>query len=113
MIFNYLKSIVLLFWVVQFNNVAAQTGATEISTDTIRVLKSADTTVFYATDQVPVFPGGDGALMNFIQKNTRFPKQCLDSSVYTTTINMEFVIEIDGQITNIRSIKKNIRLPCF
>lgn len=90
-----------------------QTKDYVLSPDTIKVFKPADTAVYLSTDVQPFFPGGDSGLLAFIHDKIKFPKQCLDSTSYTTTIIMEFIIEKDGRISNVNSIKRTSVCPAF
>lgn len=49
----------------------------------------------------PEFPGGHKALMNFIASNFKLP----DYDGGGGTIKVDFIIEIDGAITNVKVVK--------
>ena len=62
-----------------------------------------ETTICYTIiEQQPSFPGGNDALLEFIQNNLRYPKN--DSSIQGRVI-VNFVIEKDGTISDINVIK--------
>lgn len=63
-----------------------------------------DREVRYASFQMPEFPGGKEALMEFIQKNKRYPEKAKNEGV-KGKVYVEFIIEKDGSITNTRIIK--------
>ena len=56
--------------------------------------KEEENKVFEVVEQMPAFPGGDAALMKYLQENTHYP-----------TIAAGFVVEKDGSITDITVIK--------
>jgi TonB family protein len=54
---------------------------------------------FVVVEEMPVFPGGDEALMSYIAKNIQFPESAkaenIDGVVYAS-----FIVEKDGQVSN-------------
>lgn len=60
--------------------------------------------VFIAVENPAMFPGGDAALQEFLRANIKYPQRCQDSS-YTATIYMSFIVERDGRLTDIKTIK--------
>lgn len=83
-----------------------------LSPDSLKASVLTDTTVYtYTTvDVEPYFPGGDERFMKYIYFNISYPKSCMDSA-YSLAIYMEFVIEKDGSISNIQSIRKKNVCP--
>lgn len=63
-----------------------------------------DTTVFTVVEQPPEFPGGSGALTEYLLKNVRYPpearKATTKNRVYTS-----FIVEVDGTLTNVRILR--------
>lgn len=58
----------------------------------------------YAYEEVevkPEFPGGHNAFINFISSNFKMP----DYEGYGGTLKIGFIIEIDGQVTNVNIVK--------
>lgn len=57
--------------------------------------------VYIIVEEMPVFPGGDEALRNYITNNIRFPNElaeaCIQGRVYVC-----FVIDTTGKVTNVR-----------
>jgi protein TonB len=52
----------------------------------------------------PTFPGGDEIWMNFIASNIKYPLMAKESGT-TGTVHVRFVIEPDGSISNVTSIR--------
>lgn len=52
----------------------------------------------------PEFPGGDRALLRFIQENTVFPEDALNEGV-NEKIYVEFVVEKDGSISGVKVVR--------
>ena len=58
-------------------------------------------------DIEPSFPGGVFELQKFIANNLKFPVDCLDSNFYGR-IEMKFIVEKDGSISNVEIHEKKI-----
>ena len=57
---------------------------------------SGEPPVMYA-EEMPEFPGGPDSLNVFLRRNTQWPHPLYDA---TGTVLIEFVVEVDGSITN-------------
>ncbi len=55
-------------------------------------------------EEMPEFPGGEEALINFVYKNFQYPKECEEIGAQGTII-VNFVVEKDGSVSNIRVIR--------
>ena len=52
-------------------------------------------------EQMPSFPGGDAALMSFINKNIKYPQVAQDNGVQGKVI-VQFVVEKDGKVGEVK-----------
>ena len=62
----------------------------------------------YSTDEVdvqPSFPGGEMAMYEWIGKNLSYPPEMADGPDVTGTVEVQFVIEKDGSVSNIQTMK--------
>lgn len=62
--------------------------------------------IFEVTAQMPYYPGGDKAMMAFIEKNIHRPEKMLQDSVHGKVV-VQFIIEKDGSIEEY-GIAKNL-----
>lgn len=53
---------------------------------------------------MPQFPGGDGALLDYIKKNLRYPIEAKNKGVQGRVI-VRFCIETDGSISDVKVVK--------
>jgi len=60
--------------------------------------------IFTAVEQFPSFPGGTNAFYKFLAKNIRYPAEAVKNNTQGTVI-IGFVVEADGQLTNVKIIK--------
>lgn len=66
--------------------------------------KAEENKIFEVVEQMPAFPGGDAALMKYLQENTHYPTIAAESGVQGRVV-IGFVVEKDGSITDVTVIK--------
>lgn len=66
--------------------------------------KEEENKVFEVVEQMPAFPGGDAALMKYLQENTQYPTIAAENGVQGRVV-VGFVVEKDGSITDVTVIK--------
>lgn len=60
--------------------------------------------VFDVVEEMPSFPGGNGALMQFLQSNVKYPVVAQENGVQGR-VQIGFVVERDGSITDVRVVR--------
>ena len=56
--------------------------------------------IYYGgVEEEPSFPGGEGALRDFISKNLRYPKFAKEKGIYGP-VHVSFIVEKDGSLTD-------------
>lgn len=60
--------------------------------------------VFDVVEQMPSFPGGQGALFEYLSKNIKYPVVAEENGVQGRVI-VTFVVERDGSITDVKVVK--------
>ena len=60
--------------------------------------------VFVISEIKPEFPGGDGAMMKFLNKNIKYPTTAKENGI-KGTVFMRFVIEKDGSVDDVEVAK--------
>lgn len=66
--------------------------------------KSPDGNVFDVVEEMPVFPGGAVAMMDFFMKNMKYPKDAVEAKQEGRVI-AQFVVEKDGSISGSHIVK--------
>ncbi len=66
--------------------------------------KEEETKVFDVVEQMPSFPGGPSALMQYLASNIKYPVVAEENGVQGRVI-VTFVVEKDGSITDVRVVK--------
>ena len=60
--------------------------------------------VYIVVEDMPEFPGGASAILDYLSKNVRYPEACRKDSIQGRVI-IFFVVERDGSISNAEVIK--------
>lgn len=63
-----------------------------------------ETKVFDVVEQMPSFPGGDAALMQFLSSHIKYPVVAEENGIQGRVI-ATFVVERDGSITDVKVVK--------
>ncbi|MCU4176702.1 energy transducer TonB [Carboxylicivirga sp. N1Y90] len=66
--------------------------------------ESGDPLPFYVLEDKPVFPGGDAALLKYVNQNVRYPVICQENGVQGM-VTVSFVIDEKGKVTNVKSLR--------
>ena len=66
--------------------------------------KEEETRVFDVVEQMPSFPGGPQALMEYLSKNIKYPVIAEENGVQGRVV-VTFVVERDGSITDVKVVK--------
>lgn len=68
-----------------------------------------DAKVFEVVEVMPTFPGGQAALMQYLNSNVRYPKIAMERSVQGRVI-VSFVINQDGSVSDVRIAKNGTKM---
>ena len=60
--------------------------------------------VFYVVESAPLFPGGDGELMKFLQRNVRYPAAAQQAGIQGK-VEVEFTVKKDGSVSDVKVIR--------
>lgn len=83
---------------------ADQILASENAPSSAELLLREGNEEFVTVEEVPEFPGGTQALMQFIAETLRYPAECADSKIEGHVI-LGFVVEKDGTIADIEEMR--------
>ena len=85
-----------------------QLQAQEIVDSTKMEVKIEDSTkeeeIFAFVEVMPEYPGGEDALIRFLQKNIRYPADAVSKNIQGTVM-VEIIVEKDGSISHPRVVK--------
>lgn len=60
--------------------------------------------VFDVVEQMPSFPGGQGALMQYLSSHVKYPAVAEENGIQGR-VTVQFVVEKDGSVTDVRTMK--------
>ena len=63
-----------------------------------------ETKIFTVVEQMPMVPGGDGALMGYLRDNIHYPTVAAENGVQGRVV-VGFVVERDGSITDVNILR--------
>jgi TonB family protein len=68
------------------------------------IQKEDDEPIFQAVEQMPSYPGGTQAMIDFLGKNTSYPEDAIKKGIQGT-VYVQFIVEKNGSISNIKVIR--------
>lgn len=69
------------------------------------VVSQSNQNVYDVVEQMPEYPGGMEAMIEFLSTNVKYPEDAIKQNIGGRVMVM-FVIEPDGSVTNVRVAKK-------
>ncbi|MBV5281039.1 MAG: energy transducer TonB [Paludibacter sp.] len=78
--------------------------------DTTQSKKTDENVWCYVTEQMPTYPDGDAALMAFISKNLKYPKEAIKKKIEGKVI-LGFVIDSTGVVRDV-SVLRSLGPAC-
>ena len=69
------------------------------------VVSQSNQSVYDQVEQMPEFPGGMPAMIEFLQTNLKYPEDAIKQQVGGRVMVM-FVVETDGTLSNVRVARK-------
>ena len=76
----------------------------EFDPDEIAEEETKGNSIYVIAEEVPMFPGDFMAMERFLSENIRYPQKALKEGLEGNVV-VEFVVEKDGSLTNIRVIR--------
>jgi protein TonB len=61
-------------------------------------------TIYQQVEEMPLFPDGDKALLDFVSQNTIYPEAAKKNGI-TGRVIVKFVVEKDGSVSNVEILK--------
>lgn len=73
--------------------------------------KTEGSDVFVFVEEMPLFPGGEAAMMKFLAENLRYPEWALENRVQGK-ITIQFIVDENGNVVNAEVISKKLGYGC-
>ena len=85
-------------------------NAPEAESAVIIRTNQSDEPVFDKCEQMPVFPGGDVKLMEFIAQNIKYPQQAIECGLQGRVI-VQFIVGKDGSLSDVKALENPKESP--
>ena len=98
-----------LMGVVAPQNLSAQEKVAQIEEPVIveeisnKPIKDGDD-IYFSAEQIPIYPGGEAALMQYIASAIQYPAMAINANVQGRVI-IQFIVEKDGSVTKVRVLR--------
>jgi protein TonB len=60
--------------------------------------------VYQIVEEMPKFPGGEGALMEYVSKNVVYPKEAQEKGI-SGRVFVGFIVEKDGSVSDVKVLR--------
>jgi TonB family protein len=60
--------------------------------------------VYQTVDEMPQYPGGDEAMMEYVAKNVVYPQEARDKEI-SGRVFVGFIVEKDGSVSNVKAVR--------
>ena len=91
--------LVIVFAPVRANAQDKRGKATQTRKDT-----ATDDKVYEVCEQMPIFEGGDAALLKYLRENLKYPDKTKDRGVQGRLV-IGFIVEKDGSLTDVKVLR--------
>ncbi len=98
-----MKIILTLAFAFCFCSTHAQTDSIKIQADTIKIIKTTDSAVYFNPEIHAEFGGGIESWKRFLQKNLRYPPKAVDDNIQGTVI-VQFIVDKNGEVHDVSAI---------
>ena len=101
--FKYLLFVPLAVALLAMNNTTIRANVQKKVVKTTKVTKKTSATdkVYEVCEQMPIFPGGDAALMKYLSENVKYPALAIKAQEQGRVV-VSFTVEKDGAISDVK-----------
>ena len=101
--FKYLLFVPLAVALLAMNSTAMRANVQKKVVKTTKVTKKTGTTdkVYEVCEQMPIFPGGDAAMMKYLSENVKYPALAIKAQEQGRVV-VSFTVEKDGAISDVK-----------
>ena len=101
--FKYLLFVPLAIALLAMNSTAMRANVQKKVVKTTKVTKKTSATdkVYEVCEQMPIFPGGDAAMMKYLSENVKYPALAIKAQEQGRVV-VSFTVEKDGAISDVK-----------
>ena len=67
----------------------------------VQIIRNNNDSIYQIVDEMPQFPGGEKAMMEYVAKNVKYPQEAKDKEIQGRVF-VSFVIEKDGSVNEVK-----------
>jgi protein TonB len=87
-----------------FVTICSYSVTAQTSSYAIQQQAATDTAVFTIVEKMPVYPGGNDALAEYLKNNITYPKKARRGNI-TGTVFIQFQVAADGRVQNAKVLR--------
>ena len=76
----------------------------------VQIIRNNNDSIYQIVDEMPQYPGGEKAMMEYVAKNVKYPQEAKDKDI-AGRVFISFVVEKDGSVSNVE-VKRGIGGGC-
>lgn len=101
--YKYLLFVPLVIALLAMNSTAMRANVQKKVVKTTKVTKKTGTTdkVYEVCEQMPIFPGGDAAMMKYLSENVKYPALAIKAQEQGRVV-VSFTVEKDGAVADVK-----------
>ena len=70
----------------------------------VQILKTDNDSIYNIVDEIPQYPGGEKAMMEYVAKNVKYPQEAKDKEIQGRVF-VSFVVEKDGSVSTVKVLR--------
>ena len=70
----------------------------------IRIIRNNNDSIYQTVEEMPQYPGGEKAMMEYVAKNVKYPQEAKDKEIQGRVF-VSFVIEKDGSVNEVKVMR--------
>jgi TonB family protein len=70
----------------------------------VQIIRNNNDSIYQIVDEMPQYPGGEKAMMEYVAKNVKYPQEAKDKEIQGRVF-VSFVIEKDGSVNEVKVLR--------
>ena len=70
----------------------------------VQIIRNNNDSIYQTVDEMPQFPGGEKAMMEYVAKNVKYPQEAKDKEI-DGRVFVSFVVEKDGSVNEVKVLR--------
>jgi TonB family protein len=70
----------------------------------VQIIRNNNDSIYQIVDEMPQYPGGEKAMMEYVAKNVKYPQEAKDKEIQGRVF-VSFVVEKDGSVSTVKVLR--------